>query len=154
MSQNRHGRWRLVSISNKSNLAILQCHPRTKQSRHLREMPRRRPKALLLKLRERCLDVGVSGDGTKDNAEINRSPRDIEFCQQVQQRLGWVYLAFERNQQLRIRLTYAKGSVHHAHQRNRVRRDFHQLVVPSSQRLLTGVLEIHSLTSHADPVVI
>src|SRR5699024_4030235 len=135
--QDSHGRLRLVSIGSKGKLAIRKGHARTWQSRHSRGRTRRRPKKLLIKLRERWLDVGVSGAGAKDIAEINRSARDVQLCQQVQQRLGWVYLALERNQQLSIRLTYAKGSVHHAHQRNRVRRDFHQLVVPSSQRLLS-----------------
>src|SRR5699024_9315786 len=66
----------------------------------------------------------------------------------------WIDFALEGDQQLRIRLADAKGSVHHAHQRHWVRRNFHQLVVPRSQSLLGSILEVHGLTRHANPVLI
>ena len=149
---------RLVRVRAEGNLAGGQRDAGAGQSGRARRRASIGPQVLTLELRmrhrRRCRAGGSSGKVAKDCTVVDGRTRDVELGQEVEQRGGLVDLALEDVEQLGIGLAHGKRGVHHAHERDRVRRDFHELGVAVGERLLRGVLEVDGLARHVEPVLV
>ena len=149
--QQRQRRRHLISIHRKRGAPIRQIHSRARQPGSTGTRAGIRPIPLLLK-------TGVGHRSILTAAiqlrEINRLAQNIKLRQQIHQVVRGIFLALQRLQQLRISLVDAKGRVHHAHQRNRVRADFHHRIVAVGKRARDRTLEIHWLSRHVQPIIL
>ena len=143
--------WRLVRIGGEGHLALWQVDACARQAGNAGRRTRVGPEALAVELGIGRLHARTRA---KDRAKIHRHAGDIELAEQVQQRLGGIHLALQRIQQLGIRLAHGEGGGHEAHQRHRVRRDFHQLGVAGVEGRLGGILQVDRVAGHAQPIVL
>ena len=144
-------RWRLVRIGREGNLALWQIDACARQAGYAGRRTRVGPEALAVEL-----GIGrlYARTGAKYRTEVHRHASDIELAEQIQQGLGGIHLALQRIQQLRIGLAHGEGGGHEAHQRHRVRRDFHQLGVAGVEGRLGGILQVDRVAGHAQPIVL